>query len=309
MRKTSSLFILILATTIAIVLEMSIFPETGEAIGGQMMNNEPESYSTETDKYLSIIITYDNNRYQEGLTSAWGFSCLIRGTEQTILFDTGGNGAILLENMKQLKIDPQEIDIVVLSHIHGDHVGGLERVIEENKSVTIYLPTSFPKSFKESLRNSGIKFIEVHEPTKICHGVYSTGELGTWIKEQSLVIHSGRGIIVITGCAHPGIVKIITKAKDFTGKDVLFVTGGFHLGGKGKSEIEEILLSFRKLKVKYVGSCHCSGDLARQIFKKEYRDNYINVGVGRIIQFQGLLSHGRDVYGGEPDLRLRFPEL
>jgi 7,8-dihydropterin-6-yl-methyl-4-(beta-D-ribofuranosyl)aminobenzene 5'-phosphate synthase len=285
MEKFSRLFILILATTIATVLEINIFTETGGANGGQVMNNESEGFSAATVKTLSIIITYDNNAYQEGFSSAWGFSCLIRGTEQTILFDTGGNGAILLANMKRLRIDPEEIDIVVLSHIHGDHVGGLERLIEENKSITIYLPRSFPKGFKESLKSSGIKIREVHDHTKICKGVYSTGELGTWIKEQSLIIHTERGMILITGCAHPGIVKIISKAKDFTGNDVLFVTGGFHLGGKGKRELEEILLRFRKLKVKYVGPCHCSGDLARQIFEKEYRDNYINVGVGRIIQF------------------------
>jgi 7,8-dihydropterin-6-yl-methyl-4-(beta-D-ribofuranosyl)aminobenzene 5'-phosphate synthase len=100
------------------------------------------------------------------------------------------------------------------------------------------------------------------------------------------MIHTGEGIMVITGCAHPNIVKIITHAKGFTKNDVLFVTGGFHLGGKGKNELEDILRVFRKLNVKYVGPCHCSGDLARQLFKKEYRDNYIHVGVGRIIQFQ-----------------------
>ena len=288
MKKLSTLYILILAMTIATLLNLkiNIFPETGEANGGQMMNNESESYPAANVKNHSIIITYDNNPYQEGLSSAWGFSCLIRGTEQTILFDTGGNGALLLANMKRLGIDPKEIDVVVLSHFHGDHVGGLERFIEENKSVTIYLPASFPKAFKDSLKSSGIKILEVHVQTKICKGVYSTGELGTWIKEQSLMIHTGEGIMVITGCAHPGIVKIITKAKDFTGNDVLLVTGGFHLGGKGKRELEEILHAFRKLKVRYVGPCHCSGDLAMQMFKKEYRDIYINVGVGRIIQFQ-----------------------
>jgi 7,8-dihydropterin-6-yl-methyl-4-(beta-D-ribofuranosyl)aminobenzene 5'-phosphate synthase len=248
--------------------------------------NESKGYCAKTVKDLSIIVTYDNNRYQEGLTSAWGFSCLIKGTEQTILFDTGGNGSILLANMKQLRIDPQEIDVVVLSHIHGDHVGGLERFIQENRSVTIYLPASFPKSFKDSLKNTGIKIIEVHEPTKICQGVYATGELGTWIKEQSLMINTGKGTMVITGCAHPGIVKIITQAKDFTGNDVMFVTGGFHLGGECKSEIEEIIIGFRELKVNSVGPCHCSGDLARQMFKQAYRDDYIDVGVGRIIPFQ-----------------------
>ncbi|MBC2744901.1 MAG: MBL fold metallo-hydrolase [Desulfosarcina sp.] len=182
-------FLLILATTIATLAQISIFPETGEANGEQMIINESESYSAVNVKDLSIIVTYDNNPFQEALSSAWGFSCLIRGTEQTILFDTGGDGALLLANMKRLRIDPQEIDAVVLSHFHGDHVGGLERVIQENKSVTIYMPASFPKSFKNGLKRSRIKIIEVHDPTKICKGVYSTGELGTWIKEQSIMIH------------------------------------------------------------------------------------------------------------------------
>lgn len=279
-------FLLILASTIAILAQISIFPETGEANGEQMIFNESENYSTVNVEDLSIIVVYDNNPYQEALSSAWGFSCLIRGTEQTVLFDTGGNGSFLLANMKCLGIDPQEIDAVVLSHFHGDHVGGLEIFIQENMSVTIYMPASFPKPFKNGLKRSGIKIIEVHDPTKICKGVYSTGELGTWIKEQSLMIHSEKGIIVITGCAHPGIVEIITKAKELTGSDVLFVTGGFHLGGMGKNEIKEILFNFEKLKVRCVGPCHCSGDLARQMFKKAYRDNYINVGVGRIVQFQ-----------------------
>ena len=250
------------------------------------MKNESESYATVTVKDLSMMILYDNNPYQEGLTSAWGFSCLIRGTEQTILFDTGGNGALLLANMKRLKVDPKEIDVIVLSHIHGDHVGGLERFIEENKNVTVYFPASFPKAFKDGLKRSGIKIIEVHDPTTVCKGVHVTGAFGTWIKEISLVIHSGKGILIITGCAHPGIVKIITEVKDFTENDVLFVMGGFHLGGEGKSEVDEIIRSFRKLEVKYVAPCHCSGNVARQMFKKEYRDNYINVGAGKIIQFQ-----------------------
>lgn len=283
MEKLPAFLILILAVTIGTVSEINIPQEPGSAEGGHLMDNKPENLTPVIVKNLGITVTYDNNPYAEGLSNAWGFSCLIRGTEKTILFDTGGNGTILLANMKRLGINPGEIDIVVLSHIHRDHIGGLEKFLEKNRNVTIYLPASFPEAFKNGLRSSGIKIIEVQGATKICEDVYSTGELGTWMKEQSLMIHTDKGIILITGCAHPGIVKIVTKAKELIRDDVLFVMGGFHLGGMHKSELEGIILGFRKLKVKYVGPCHCSGDLTRQMFKKEYHNNYINVGVGIVL--------------------------
>jgi 7,8-dihydropterin-6-yl-methyl-4-(beta-D-ribofuranosyl)aminobenzene 5'-phosphate synthase len=113
--------------------------------------------------------------------------------------------------------------------------------------VVIYLPKSFPKGFKDKVKEYGAKIVEVQGPLKICQEVYSTGELGTGIKEQSLVIYTEKGLVVITGCAHPGIVKIVNKAKDLVKSDVLLVMGGFHLGGESKGEIENIISSFRKL--------------------------------------------------------------
>jgi len=103
-----------------------------------------------------------------------------------------------------------------------------------------------------------------------------------------LIIHTEKGLIVITGCAHPGIVRIVDKAKDLLKGDVLLVMGGFHLGGESKGEIENIISSFRKLGVSYVGPCHCSGDVARQLFKEEYGENFISVGVGRVITMNDL---------------------
>jgi len=85
---------------------------------------------------ITITIVYDNNRYDSRLTAAWGFSCLARLPQQVILFDTGGDGVILLHNMAKLKIDPGEVDVVVLSHVHGDHVGGLASFLEHNSNVT-----------------------------------------------------------------------------------------------------------------------------------------------------------------------------
>jgi 7,8-dihydropterin-6-yl-methyl-4-(beta-D-ribofuranosyl)aminobenzene 5'-phosphate synthase len=279
--------LVILISAIGIILGINIFLRNEESKKGQIVQAE-ENTATTAIKDLSITVSYDNNPYKEGLTTAWGFSCVIGGTEKTILFDTGGDGSILLTNMEELGIHPKEIDLVVLSHIHGDHVGGLPSFLEKNPEVVVYLPKSFPKGFKDKVKGYGAKIIEVQESLKICQEVYSTGELGTGIKEQSLIIYTEKGLIIITGCAHPGIVKIVDKAKELVKNDVLLVMGGFHLGGESKGEIENIVSSFRKLGVSYVGPCHCSGDAARQLFKEEYGENFINIGVGRVVTTNDL---------------------
>jgi len=118
--------------------------------GGFSEHKNPEGPSS-----VIISVVYDNNEYDPGLKTAWGFSCLIKGTKKTILFDTGRNGRVLLSNMSKLKIDPQEVEVIVLSHIHGDHVGGLNAVLDENSKVTVYLPHSFPDSFKDEVKRYG----------------------------------------------------------------------------------------------------------------------------------------------------------
>ena len=239
-------------------------------------------------KNLKITVVYDNYLYKEGLRTGWGFGCVIEGAEKTILFDTGGDAPTLLYNMEKLGIHPENIDTIVLSHIHGDHVGGLFGFLRENSNVTVHLLKSFDKRFKEDVRSLGAKVVEIHEPAEICKGVYTTGEMGFWIKEQSLIVNTDKGLIVITGCAHPGIVNIVAKAKDLLGKDVLLVMGGFHLMGKSRNEIRKIINDFKKLGVRYVGASHCSGDTTRKMFEDEYKEYFINVGVGRIIKGDDL---------------------
>jgi 7,8-dihydropterin-6-yl-methyl-4-(beta-D-ribofuranosyl)aminobenzene 5'-phosphate synthase len=240
--------------------------------------------TSSTIKNLSLTIVYDNNLYKKGLATSWGFACVIKGAEKTILFDTGGSSAVLLNNMQRLGIDPKEIDVVVLSHIHGDHVGGLNGFLQENIEVTVYLLATFPPEFKESLKRAGIKTIEVNDPVRICKGVYSTGVAGSMIKEQSLMISSNQGMVVITGCAHPGVVHIIQIVKKIMEDKILLVIGGFHLRTMRKAELEEIITNFRKLGVERVGPCHCTGDLARRMFEQEYGKNFLDVGVGRLIE-------------------------
>jgi 7,8-dihydropterin-6-yl-methyl-4-(beta-D-ribofuranosyl)aminobenzene 5'-phosphate synthase len=237
---------------------------------------------------IKITVIYDNNRFKKGLETAWGFSCVVTGTEKTILFDTGGDGSILLSNMKELGIKPENIDLIVLSHIHNDHVGGLQSFLEVNHKVTIYMPAAFPESFKDDIREYGAKIIEIQGPRELVKGVCTTGTLGTTIIEQSLVILTEKGLVLITGCAHPGILRIIDKAKEIFNQEVLLAMGGFHLSRERGRDIENLVSDIKKLGVKYIGPCHCSGDVARQLFREEYAENYIDVGVGKVIGLKDL---------------------
>ena len=260
----------------SILIIQHIFP-------GEVNTKEVKNMRNEKTAGITLTVIYDNNSYQENLKTGWGFSCLVQGTEKTILFDTGGDGLLLMRNLQKLAIDPRIVDIVVLSHIHGDHTGGLQSFLALNSDVTIYIPGSFPTSFTEEVKEYGAEVVEVEKSKKICRDVYSTGELGTWIKEHSLIIKTDKGSIVITGCAHPGIVQIVTVSKNLIKNNVFLVIGGFHLRNNSQSEVENIIYRLKNLGVRYVGPCHCTGDLARDLFKKEFGEYYIEVGVGKRI--------------------------
>lgn len=239
-------------------------------------------------KDLILTVVYDNNPYGKTLQAAWGFSCVIKGAQKTILFDTGGDGAMLLSNMQKLGIDPLEIEAVVLSHIHSDHVGGLAGFLRKNPHVTVYLPKSFPEDFKNEVKARNAVVVEITGSAEICRDVYSTGELGTYLEEQSMVVATAEGAIVVTGCAHPGIVRIVEEAGKMTSGNVRLVLGGFHLLGETRPGIEKTISRFKALKVAHVGPCHCSGDLARELFHRAWGKNYLEVGVGRVIRMRDL---------------------
>jgi 7,8-dihydropterin-6-yl-methyl-4-(beta-D-ribofuranosyl)aminobenzene 5'-phosphate synthase len=235
---------------------------------------------------ITVIIVYDNNHYDNRLTTAWGFSCVVKSPQKTILFDTGGDGTILLYNMAKLRIDPKEIDAVVLSHIHSDHVGGLASFLERNSNVTVYMPVSFPQSLKDKVINTGAKLEEVDKARELFDDTFTTGELNSGIKEQSLVLKTPNGLVIITGCAHPGIVNIAKKAKEVTGERIFLMIGGFHLSGASQSQVEYIVESLLQLGVERVAPCHCSGDQARKIFKDSFGDDYIDCGAGKVIAIE-----------------------
>jgi 7,8-dihydropterin-6-yl-methyl-4-(beta-D-ribofuranosyl)aminobenzene 5'-phosphate synthase len=130
--------------------------------------------------------------------------------------------------------------------------------------------------------------VSVRGPLQICQDVFSTGEMGTFPIEQSLVLRSVSGLIVLTGCAHPGIVKIIEKAKDLFKEEVLLAMGGFHLMNMSMDNMEQIFVRFQDLGVRYVGPCHCTGETQTKACEKAYGDHFLKVGVGKVSRIKDL---------------------
>jgi 7,8-dihydropterin-6-yl-methyl-4-(beta-D-ribofuranosyl)aminobenzene 5'-phosphate synthase len=209
---------------------------------------------------LSIRIIYDNTDPEEGFEAQWGFSCVIGGADKTILFDTGGKGDVFVNNLAEAGISPSDIDIVVISHEHWDHIGGLGAFLGKNPEVEVFIPESFSKEFKEGVKGNCSGLVEVKDPVEIIPGVYSTGDMNGPVREQSLALVTDGGAVVITGCAHPGVDRIVEKAIDVTGDKFLFVMGGFHLHGAVKVRLDVLASVFEKCGVKYCGASHCTGD-------------------------------------------------
>jgi 7,8-dihydropterin-6-yl-methyl-4-(beta-D-ribofuranosyl)aminobenzene 5'-phosphate synthase len=229
---------------------------------------------------LVITTLFDNYEYKEGLKTGWGFSALIEYGDQKILFDTGASGAILLENIEALGLEPEDVEAIVISHDHGDHTGGLKGFLKRWGTKKVYIPKSFAAEFKDTVGENA-ELVAVKESVNIIPDIFSTGEMGTSIIEQSLIIETDKGLIVITGCAHPGIVDIVKKSKELRKKDLYLVMGGFHLRNKSDKEMEGIIEAFRSMGVKKVSPTHCTGDHQIELFKKEYGKNFIKNGVGK----------------------------
>jgi len=199
---------------------------------------------------MKITVIYDNEA-NAGLKSGWGFSCLIE-TEEKILFDTADDGEKLIYNLRQLNIQPESIRAVVISHNHWDHTGGLNEFLKLNNNAKVFNPKSFSK------------------PTEISTCVHSTGALGTFIKEQSLIVNTKEGNVVITGCAHPGLENIIDRSRELG--EIYCVVGGFH----GFSKLEELD------GIEIIAPCHCTQ--YKQEIKEKYPAKFREIKAGSIIK-------------------------
>ena len=192
---------------------------------------------------MKIKILYDNEG-KKGFQSGWGFAALI---DNDTLFDTGENAASLSANMQAFGIEPEQIRQVVLSHEDRDHVGGIA-ILKQCGPVTVYLPISFSRRIKGEIKrlNGRAEVVDVAENTEIGSDMIVIGPLGLRKREISLVMRTNKGLVLVTGCAHPGLNKIMENARQFG--DIYAVIGGFH--------------GFSKLKaladVTVIVPCHCT---------------------------------------------------
>jgi 7,8-dihydropterin-6-yl-methyl-4-(beta-D-ribofuranosyl)aminobenzene 5'-phosphate synthase len=235
---------------------------------------------------MYVKVLYDNGA-KKGMVSGWGFSCLIDGK---YLFDTGETASSLMENKERMMVSISDLEGVIISHEHYDHTGGIWEVLKRKKAIKVYACSSFSDTFKECIKEAGGELILVDKPMKITDNLTLTGELGGThkgepIAEQSIIVNGEKGVSVITGCAHPGILKILSYAKKLIGTESFYmVFGGFHLQDLHNEGMSKIIEGLKKIGIEKIGPTHCTGERAKRMIRGAFNSNYISIKAGHVIQ-------------------------
>ena len=235
---------------------------------------------------MQVKTLFNSASVDNDLSIGWGVSFLVGNG---VLFDTGEKGESLLNNVNKMKVDLSLIGDVVISHDHWDHTGGLWEILKQRQNINVYACPGFSDIFKKKVESGNNNLIENYDVAEISKGIYVTGEIrgeykGKHISEQSIVIDGDKGLTVITGCAHPGIINILEFVRTkFPGKPFYAVFGGFHLMDKHLRNIDSIVNVFKELGVKKAGPTHCSGTEAENIFKEEYGNDFMSLRVGEVV--------------------------
>jgi len=277
--KTKRLFFAVLVViTIQLQLSGQTFKTLQDSSG---LSGITEKNGIESP--VTIRVIYDNYVKTEGLKADWGYSIVIEGLDKEILFDTGTKPDIFETNFRKMGLDPERINLIVISHEHGDHTGGIPAFAKMKSAIPVIIPDLFSDSFKKRMVGLGLEPVLVNGPAKICENLYSSGVFDYPIAEQALILNSKKGLVVMTGCSHPGIVEMLKEIKSAFNKNVYMVFGGFHLMGKTEKEMNTIISEMKALGVVKCGATHCTGDSQIEMIKRAFGENYFELGVGNTI--------------------------
>ena len=262
-----------------------------------------------------ITVLYDAFGRASAMRKDWGYAALVEYGGKRILFDTGNNPEILAQNAKAGNVDFSKLDFVVMSHRHGDHMGGLTYVLRVNPKVKIYapkegfgvfgadLPSSFyrknpalpseqryysgepPDIMRFGSAWPGANFELIDKNTEIAPGIHLltliSDKPGTLeLRELSLALDTPQGMVIVVGCSHPGIDKIV-QAGTAINPRIHFVAGGLHLVVTSDQDIEKIVTALHDtFKVEYIAPGHCTGEPAFAALKRAFTDHYLYAGLG-----------------------------
>ena len=234
---------------------------------------------------MEIKILFDRQKLDKNFLAGWGVSYLIGNH---LLFDTGETPDCLLHNMSHMNVKIEDIKKVVISHDHFEHIGGLWEILQGNPGVDLYVCAGFSNDFRKKAKSFECNIIEVEPFMEIGEGIHTTGQLEKrygqdHVVEQALVLQTPKGVTIVTGCAHPGIINMVEIVKKHTLKDVYLIIGGFHLMGSSHRELLHVNNRLMELRVEHVGPGHCTGEEAESIFQKSFGKNFIDVKAGKNI--------------------------
>ena len=273
--------------------------------------------SAETPNQVTIL--YDSFGKSPALTMDWGFAALVEYGGKRILFDTGNNALIFEHNVKAVGVDLQHLDFVVMSHRHGDHMGGLAYLLKVNPEVKIYAPKERSGVYGDDPPSSTFyrndaslpteqRYYGGHPPdilrmgsawpganihlidknTQIAQGIYVIALVsdnpGTLeLRELSLAIRTPEGLVLVVGCSHPGVQRIVQEALAIDPHlHILF--GGLHQVQASDPEVQRIATVLHdRDKLDFVAPGHCTGEPEFAALKKAFGDHYVYAGLGTIV--------------------------
>jgi len=271
------------------------------------------------DEGSRITILYDAFGRDGAFKKDWGFSALVEHGGKRILFDTGNDAGTFAANVRAAKVDLRKLDFVVISHRHLDHTAGLEHLLSVNPTVTIYAPketfgpfgSALPSGFyrkDESLAGHEryfdgkppeplkfgtawpkAKFVPIDADTDIAPGVRLIALVsdtpGTKeLRELSLALSTPKGVVLVVGCSHPGIEKIVETAARIDSR-VQLVVGGFHMPAVPDDQIARVATALHDTwHVERLAPGHCTGEPTFAYFKRLWGAKYLYAGVGTVLE-------------------------